>query len=1357
MSLRIVSFNVNGVNDPHKRALVLHQLKALSCDVACLQECQAPDAANLHTWLGLYSWVRVITHHLCPILLFNDALELLSVCVSECQLRVCLRLTDSLALDLPDPAQTQLWIRNIYLPVDLTLRARFLRGAGAVHDDGLGLTAFLDNELICGDFNDLADPYLDSSPPYSPTQYVQRRCWRRHLAPALEYNRIVDVYRLLHPFGSAFSRLPPQQYSDTSRGPTRRTRIDTVLARPCLAGLFTQVTYLDSYAENRESHPRFRRPLSDHRLLLFEIRLGQAPGFSTSSDEAWNHGPGTWRLNTVFFTCQREVDIHLAFVQEQVAYFTAQGGFNFSAWSDFKARCRSNLQYLQRRATATLRPGAWERAEAERARMSTFDHNTTLDEVRRSVARLADLDRVALAQSAQAVRRGVPVLESLPGTWLERFKNQRRHAPIQKIRTAAGETVGELGAILTEVADFFQRLTTPPPVDPILREHAGTVLLSALDPDLRVTDTLRSGISVAISREDVEAALKRASSQSDPGLDGLGYAWYKLILPYAGHLIAEALSDLYHHPAFGPDCPRLKGYLLEKGKTPEQRLLLDQKRPLGLEDCDLRLLDLILQTRIQPACDMLIGVEQTAFIKGRSSSRNHTAATLLTELSSLSLASDPVSFLFLDQAKAYDRVLWPWLFRVLAHFRFPDEFIRYYRAKYDHPTTTFYLDGHACPPVKLLSGVLQGGPISPLLFALTFEPCLALLRKNSVGVQLPGLSGPAGLVSTIAFADDATVPLAGSSLRGVLDLTFRLYYRAANAVRSVAKERVATCPRPVPVGEGVTPRPFPDLVECETTDLKVLGVPLSLDPSVLPSGLKDAVQGVQKRLSLWRDTGISLSARVQYLNMFMAKVFHIFAVAPLYPTLFQDIDRICVDFLFRRRAGPLSIRDIQRPVTLGGLGLTDFGALALSLFGATVWVVLGDSQLLAMLRMVLEAEGLSTVFCLCRRGKAFFTRRKLLAAHPFLLRFVDACESLGLELSTDWARYTHREVMAVPLDALRRVIPGWAFIRDEVWYHLRKAGILSFGHVFRYDSRRRKVYFPTRQQRLELPSSSRRAWSGIAHDWDRILDSLPEDLRFRLFHGDDGRRTYDDPTLFSVEDSQCLPRSTLLTLAGMTMEEYKPRRARNWRGLQAKLVTPSWVLPPSHLPHSDTIWGNTFKELKPLKAAPKLFGCWYLLLHRRLPVAQIFHPVFARVPCLSGCGGFSDSVCHGYLVCPAVQHAWILSSDILVIFLPHGQAEIRARIMATLSLLTTSDPDDIAVLELVRAFPSIRTEFSAQGSLVFWWFQVTLQVIRQCRAASLKAWYAAEEGLDARGIIYGFTDVQQRVRLGLMEIGYTPS
>jgi len=166
--------------------------------------------------------------------------------------------------------------------------------------------------------------------------------------------------------------------------------------------------------------------------------------------------------------------------------------------------------------------------------------------------------------------------------------------------------------------------------------------------------------------------------------------------------------------------------LLKKDKPP---LRCGSYRPISLITTELKLLAKVLVRRLEPCVGKLIHWDQTGFLKGRLVSDN--IRCLLHILHASESDTHPAAVFSLDALKAFDRVSWIYLWQVLENFGFGKKFILMIKTLYTNPCAVVQTNNILSKTFPLQRGTRQGCPLSPLLFALSFEPLAQTIRVDS--------------------------------------------------------------------------------------------------------------------------------------------------------------------------------------------------------------------------------------------------------------------------------------------------------------------------------------------------------------------------------------------------------------------------------------------------------------------------------------------------------------------------------------------------------------------------------------------------------------------------------------------------
>ena len=113
----------------------------------------------------------------------------------------------------------------------------------------------------------------------------------------------------------------------------------------------------------------------------------------------------------------------------------------------------------------------------------------------------------------------------------------------------------------------------------------------------------------------------------------------------------------------------------------------------------------------------------------------------------------------LDMSKAYDRVEWVFLVKVMEHLGFPNQLVSLISSCMSTVSYSVLLNGQPVGNIKPTRGLRQGDPLSPYLFLLCAMGLQGLIKKAETNDDIRGVSicrnGPR--VSHLFFANDSVL------------------------------------------------------------------------------------------------------------------------------------------------------------------------------------------------------------------------------------------------------------------------------------------------------------------------------------------------------------------------------------------------------------------------------------------------------------------------------------------------------------------------------------------------------------------------------------------------------------------------
>ena len=268
----------------------------------------------------------------------------------------------------------------------------------------------------------------------------------------------------------------------------------------------------------------------------------------------------------------------------------------------------------------------------------------------------------------------------------------------------------------------------------------------------QISNEKKEQLKSDISETEIVQTIKTFALKKAPGMDGFPVEFYSTFWSK----LAPLFIQMTRHMSSSLVLPRsmyetVISVVLKPGKSGESP---SDYRPISLINCDNKILTKVISIRLATVLPDLIHVNQTGFIKNR-----HLQTNTRTCFSIIQYAKKyhvDLSVMAVDAEKAFDRLEWPFLFKVLEKCNLPTEMIDFVKLLYKYPTAKIYTNNVISGEIKLERGTRQGCPLSPLLFALAIEPLAEKIRQDP---KVTGVTISKQQYKLNLFADDLLVYL----------------------------------------------------------------------------------------------------------------------------------------------------------------------------------------------------------------------------------------------------------------------------------------------------------------------------------------------------------------------------------------------------------------------------------------------------------------------------------------------------------------------------------------------------------------------------------------------------------------------
>lgn len=305
-------------------------------------------------------------------------------------------------------------------------------------------------------------------------------------------------------------------------------------------------------------------------------------------------------------------------------------------------------------------------------------------------------------------------------------KQQSKQKCITALKDDDGNTPTDRSEILAYQKKYFSEILQEDPSQLYPMEEMEEFIHPEEDLP-QISRTHRDMINIPFTLQEFESALKDLNNNKSPGSDGITPELYRAFWNVLQQQFYEsAIFSLEQGLLTQEQRP---GILTLIPKKDQDRLSLNNWRPITLLNTDLEIISKAISNRIQLCIKDIVRPDQTGFIRGRTIGTN---INNIQAVINQTKTSSSTGLLFVtDYRKAFDTIQWELIHFALKACRFGDYISSAVKMLFNKIRTCIFNSGFLSGYFYLTRGIRQGCCCSPSLFVIAVEVLAIAVKKSS--------------------------------------------------------------------------------------------------------------------------------------------------------------------------------------------------------------------------------------------------------------------------------------------------------------------------------------------------------------------------------------------------------------------------------------------------------------------------------------------------------------------------------------------------------------------------------------------------------------------------------------------------
>lgn len=264
-----------------------------------------------------------------------------------------------------------------------------------------------------------------------------------------------------------------------------------------------------------------------------------------------------------------------------------------------------------------------------------------------------------------------------------------------------------------------------------------------------ITEEHNSMLMVTFKVEEVVEAIKSIAPLKASGKDGYPAIFYQKYWNIIGEDVTTYCLDVLNGRRSIEEINQTSIVLIPKEKSPKS---MNKFRPISLCKVIYKIISKVLVYRFRQVLDLCIEDTQGAFVPKRQITDNIFVAYEILHSFKRKRGTTKKNFaLKLDMSKAYDRIEWVFLEKMMRSMGFGEGWISLIMRCITSVTYTVVINGREGEEFRPQRGLRQGDPLSPYLFLICAEGFSRLITLAKRDGRLFGTRVGRGNVSVSHF------------------------------------------------------------------------------------------------------------------------------------------------------------------------------------------------------------------------------------------------------------------------------------------------------------------------------------------------------------------------------------------------------------------------------------------------------------------------------------------------------------------------------------------------------------------------------------------------------------------------------